>query len=203
LRGDGGFSAALNFLTHFGHIERRNLSRLGLALDLGQSRFGHRQVLLSHLGLLDRHLPIPILDGTSEIEILPFLVDMDLGQWPGKFGLLKLGELLIHYKAAQQVPLSTGEYLLVLPVKQSITRNERMGSLVGAIAIAAADAAMDLEAPGMSNLDLAAFKIFARACTRSVPVARSSGCVNSIRASTSQIVRGSVRADCALNELES
>ena len=88
--------------------------------------FGNGQGALHNLGLFDGDLPIPVLHGPGEIEILPFLRHLDLRLRPRQFGLLKLGVLFVDHEAAQQLE-RPGEDELLLRIEEMQIRDNGYG----------------------------------------------------------------------------
>ena len=102
LRGYSRLSTSLNFFG-FDHVDRTTAPADLLNHAIALFRDSHT---VSPIGLFDGNLPIPVLNGPGEIELLPFLRHLHLSLRPREFSLLKLGVLFVDHEASQEIKLS-------------------------------------------------------------------------------------------------
>ncbi len=140
-------------MSRLDQIKRCELPALGQPFDLSHPLLGHRQGALHHLGLPDGNLPIPILHGAGEIEILAFLGHLDLRLRACQFRLLKLGVLFVDQETSYHLE-RPGKDELLLRIEELEVRNNRREVLIDAIPHAVANSTLKAEAPGMPDLEL-------------------------------------------------
>ncbi len=81
------------------------------------------------LGLLDGHLPIPILDGAGQIQILPFLRNFDLRLRLREFSLLKFSVLGIDHESPEEIKLSADDHHLLRIEQLQVLRDRHRRTL--------------------------------------------------------------------------
>jgi len=102
-------SFPLNFFSSFNHVDWSHRTGFGSTLNHAVALVRDGQRTLHDIGLFNGDLPIPVLHGPGEIEILPFLGYLHLSLWPGEFRLLKLSILLVDHESPKEIKPSADD----------------------------------------------------------------------------------------------